>query len=181
MSHIYSFFQVSRLKYIQPASLYQFGHYWNRPKRKMKNVIFFIPASSPLTSFNTLNLNFLSSAQRKYILKSIPAQSQASVPPAPEFISTIALALSNFPEKRIANLNFSQASLSFSASDKISGTNSLSCKEKSSFKSLSLIFRLSQSSTLPLISLSSAMTTEAAFESPQKLGSEIFNCSLWIC
>ena len=63
-------------------------------------VIDFIPTLSPGIKSISLILYFLSLHHLEYILYSISAQSQASVPPAPECIVTIALFESYSPSNR---------------------------------------------------------------------------------
>ena len=58
-----------------------------------------MPATSPGENSSTLMSKFISSAQRVYILYNISAQSCASVPPDPDWISTKAFARSFFLEK----------------------------------------------------------------------------------
>ena len=137
----------------------------------------FIPASSPAWTSNTTNLKPFFSQYLVYILYNISAQSQASVPPAPLWISRIQSFLSYGPFKRRSNFNSSVLLLNVSKSVLICFSNSSSLSNSRRFNNSMVssisFFKLSKELTVFFISDVSLMNCSAFFWSCQKVDSFI--------
>ena len=72
---------------------------------RKKSTLAIIQECFLLTISKISYLKFFLSHHLKYILRSISAQSQLSVPPAPECISKMAFFLSFFPDSFVSNSN----------------------------------------------------------------------------
>ncbi len=140
-----------------------------------------IPASSPAKVSITSVRKPLRSAQRKYIRRSILAQSWASVPPAPEWIETMALFRSFSPPSIRLNSaawrSFSTWSILAETSFRVSSSFSSFASSKYPFASSISAFSFSQSSTPPRSAVLSLRIFCAPSLSFQKSGLRV-SCSI---
>ena len=120
-------------------------------------VALLIPATSPSLTSISSTLKPFCSPQRRYILKIMLAQSWASVPPEPDWISKKAALGSISPENIRLNSNFSRLKVSESSS------TCTSSRVSSSFSSTARS-NSSLASTRPVSMLSMVFTTPSSIE-----------------
>ena len=150
---------------------------FNHPKAKSPSiwiVAVFIPATSPGWLFSSLILKLFFSPHIKYILKSISAQSQDSVPPAPAVIWRIADIESSFLLSIILN-SMSSIRLSNSLYDSLISFSLISLFKKNSLRTVIssyFVIKTSNSDIKDLICWISLTIFSASLGFVQKLGSE---------